>query len=182
MYPDVESALRCAYRTESTAVVPTCRALRDLRGGTVRLSSPMTATDRIVQSAYTMMLAEDVLGAEGMVVVRAHHTIPATAGLRARKQADLWALLGRMLEEWEHFRRLDRWYLLDVLREWAGLSRDHDERWWAQHLQSAPSTLCQWRLGQKGSRMVGFEMALRLLLGGAHDSLREPFSEAGIVD
>lgn len=169
-YASVEQALAFAYGMEARVV---CKLSWGLgRGGTG--GDPYA---RHAEAAMVIALTRRTLKGVVRAAVEAAHTVPAERWLRARKQAAC-ACLARHTRGpmWPN-----RFYVLDVAREWAGLRRDHDDAWWAEHLGLSERRLRQLKHGRRDRGTFGLMGQLDRHYESGVAALREPMIARGYI-
>ena len=77
----------------------------------------------------------------------------------------------------------DRWYLCDVVREWAGgkAARTMTDQEWSKKLGVNPSTLYRWRSG-KGVKHQGAMTELDRMLRQGRGQIETVMIERGVVE
>ena len=168
-YASVEQALAFAYGMEARVV---CK-ISSLRGYGTQGGDPYSAH---AEAAMIVALVHRTVEGVVRAAIEACHTVPSDAALRSRKHHACW-----LLSHYAHRPGVDRYYVLDVVRQWAGLYRDHDDAWWAEHLGLSERRLRHLRFGrpERGERGImgrldrHYEVAVLRLHG--------PMTDRGIV-
>lgn len=138
-YRDVEHALRSAYAAQLGVVCKTSAPSLG-RGDAV------DPYERIAQGALTVQFVQRHLMERERDLIEALYTVRAPQLIA---QKDLACKLTGF-RVWEAMGEIPaRWYIVDVVRKWAGMLPDHDDDYWADRLGRAPNTLRRWRMGLK---------------------------------
>ena len=179
LFRSVDSALRFAYRTEGSAIVKVSSLFRQMRGSTVRgrrlTDGPW---DDHCQAAMILALTDRILDTRKMIAVRGYYTHPNDAALETRKQTD-YLLLAKIVRD--TLSGAPHWYVVDVVREWAGDRRQHSDGWWAHNLAVHVKQLSRYRVGRRERDSQGILSILDKLYIAALSDLYGPMAETGLV-
>lgn len=177
-----EHAVRAAFAVDANPICEVSRFFADLRGGTVKLigDDPLTPWDHATQAGMILALMQRHLNRDQQSILVGHHARPVTEEARRLKEKCLWRVLNLVRPELSH---VPLHYLVDVVNEWAGLPRAHEDLWWADHLDVDYRTIQNWRLGRKkkGKRFRGIRNLLYAAEQDCYSALQEPMAEAGLV-
>lgn len=181
-YRSADQALRFAYDREARDIVKVSGFLADLRGGSVQAKSHLTPFDLLAESAMIISVMKKSLPQSARDIIEIYYTIPADYILETRKE-HLARLISLGLSY--EFGNVDRWYLCDIVREWAGgkSARVMSDKQWADKLGVSRTTLQHWRLGRNSRKMSkGIMRELDRLLNESRGRMESAFIESGIVE
>lgn len=178
-YSSADKALRSAYACEAHEVCKISTYLADLRGSSIGARSNLTPWDLLIEAAMIMAVMRETLPASVRDVVDLYYTVPNDMVLFNRREK-----LARIISYQLALRmpNVDRWYLCDVVREWAGgkEARKYNDLQWAKRLKVNPSTLYRWKAGQ-GHKNKGVLRELDRLLKQGRGLAEAVMIERGIV-
>lgn len=178
-YKSVRHALGDAYRWEAIHPVEISSIYRDLRGGTVKIrnGSNLSALDNVAQAAMTIAFTRRTIPEHARDIVELWYTVPEGIVLEGRKE-NLSRLMGDRLRESV---KADKWFLVDVAREWSGLKPERDSAAWAVELGRDETTIRLWRNGRPSKYTIGAFQILDGMLTAAESELFLPMREAGLI-
>ena len=181
LFRSVEAALRFAYRTEGLSIVKVSSYLPSLRGSTVRGKRRSDGPwDDHAQAAMIIAMSERILDPKQMRCVQCYYTQPTNDLLEMRKQLD-YRLLAELYRG-EVRANINQWFVVDVVRAWAGDRRDHGYDWWASHMGMHPKTVQRIINGRPDRGEIGIHPFLNRLLAEAGDVMYGPMVEEGLID
>lgn len=144
MYASVEQALAFAFGMEAKVV---CKLGH--WHGRVGAAADYDPYAEHADAAMITALAARVLEDSWIAAVWAQFTVPATEELQRRKLhavVHLSSLVGAGVTPS---------YKRDVCREWAGMSRQHTDRWWSKRLRIGERRLRQLKHGRPERKQSG---------------------------
>ena len=175
-YEDTTHALKSIYGAQADEIIQFNAFFMELRGGTVALTAPMSKWERIGQAAMGMSLIKSILHMNERNVLDAVYTVANGHALVSHKELTCRLVAFQVAEK---LREYPRWYMADITRGWAGLRRNHDDKWWADHLGKSTKTLQRFRNGNQNKDGV------LTVLDRWHDSavskLVLPMYECGLI-
>ena len=177
LFHSPEQAIRFAYRIESMDIVKISTYFQSLRGSTVKLRRPTGPWEAHAQAALILVMAERTLKPAEMLAIRARLTRPASLALELRKAKDCWYLMEYLVE----LRRMERVYVLDTTRYWAGYRREKTDSEWARLLSLHVNTLYHCRCGIPRTTWLGITRMLDNLEAAGMSALYRPMVDAGLV-
>lgn len=180
-YRSADHALRFAYDREARNICKISSYLADLRGGSIGQRSGLTPWDLLTEAAMIINVMRTSLPESLRDVLELYYTIPNDVVLFDRRER-----LARLISYRLALRlpSVDRWYLCDVVREWAGgkAARLYDDRRWLQKLNVAPRTLHRWRCGRVERNQLGVMRELDRMLTEGRGRMESVFIEKNIVE
>lgn len=176
-YRDVDHAISKAYTEEARDVLRVAPFAR-MRGGAVRGPAELSPHERLAQAAYVMAFLREHLRGAHRLAVDARYTVPE-GWLAHTKENDCRMLSWWLWDSGDH--EVDRWYLCDITRQWAGVRRELTDEQWADCLDKTPRTLRHWRNGNRQRGTRGIVWALDGLIDEARHRLRAPMFDAGLI-
>lgn len=182
-YSSAHEALRTAYRIEATDVCEVSSYLAGLRGGGIGLPSDgLTPWDRITEAAMIIAVMRATLPESLRDVIELFYTVPSDPVLADRRELVARVVSFRLADKMVG--NIDRWYLCDVVCEWAGGKRNRmkSDQSWAKELQVTQRTLHNWRCGRKNRGMVGIMNEMDRLLKQGCGIVESVFIQKGIVN
>lgn len=180
LFRSVEAALRFAYRVEGVSIVKVSSYLPSLRGSTVRGKRRSDGPwDDHAQAAMILAMAERFLNPKQMRCVQCYYTQPTNALLEMRKQFD-YRLLAELYRG-EVRANINQWFVVDVVRAWAGDRRDHSYAWWADHIGMHPKAVQRIINGRPDRGEIGVHPFLNGFLNDASSAMYDPMVEAGLI-
>jgi len=180
-----EHAVRYAFAIEGRAIIDISTFFRDLRGGSVKLPEEVTGEssgwDRAAQCAMIMALMMRYLTVDEKSVLVARYGKALTYSMERTKLRCFCTVLNLVRGE---LPKIKLWYLVDVVKEWAGYGLDHTDVWWAVHYGVDDSTLRRWKYGRhyRGQHIAGIVDVLYRIEQLCYDKLLEPMIDAGLVE
>lgn len=172
MYNDPVHALRAAYSAMATDTTVTSQLWNDMLGGIVQDKSDLTKWDRICQGVFTIKLARKNARLYSRYLLEAVY-YPNIHEFRAPKELSCKLVSYYVYEELQ--KRIDRWFIDDITRNYCGLKQRHTDQWWAEHLHKSDRQIRRY----KNEKIL-------TTLDGIHDSLisdiEDPFIESGIIE
>ena len=178
LFPSLEEALAWAYRTEAKKPIKVSSAFRDLRGGSVEGPRGLTPLERVAQASFIRSMVRESIAGMPYLAVEGRYMVPADPELKHTKETRVILLAQEVLWQNPH---LPRFYVLDVTRKWARMRPDHDEKWWAKHLEKAPSTLRRWRRNPIDQRHPGIQTLLEHWLRVGQYGVEPRLKDGGII-
>lgn len=166
MYNNPVQALRAAYSAMATDTTVTTQLWNDLLGGVVKEKSDLTKFDRIAQGVFTINIARKNARLYTRYLLEAVY-YPPVREFKTKKELSCKLISFRVYEELQ--KRIDRWYIHDVVKKYCGLRQDHDDRWWAEHIRRSERQLRRY----KNEKIMP-------VLDGLHDSLISDIEDAFI--
>jgi len=155
-YKNVRHALTSAYVMCSRDVVKLSSTFRDLTGSSVRCPSYWDTLDRwdqLAQASMVISVARSTFGSGlGTALLDMAYMIPVD-----QRADDLRDGAMQIVSEFLKTRMtVDRWFLLDVCRDYAGGRQYHTQQWWSDHLGKSRTTL--WRQTRKAKTLLDDEL------------------------
>ena len=180
-YRSADQALRFAYDREARDVCKVSSYLADLRGGSVRARLHFTPFELLAEAAMIIAAMRSTLPQSLRDVIELYYTVPSDVVL-ANRQERLARLISYALSL--RFKNVDRWYLCDVVREWAGgkVARKMTDRQWALKLGVTPPTLTHWKIGRSGRKNSGVMKELDRMLNEGRGRMEAVYIEKGVVE
>ena len=171
MYNNSIQALRAAHRAMATDTTVTTQLWNDMLGGVVQEKSDLTKWDRIAQGVFTLSLAKRSARLYTRYLLEAVY-YPPIEEFRAPKELSCKMISYYVYEELQ--RRIDRWFIDDICRNYCGLKQRHTDQWWADHIHRSERQIRRY----KNEKIL-------VTLDGVHDALLSdieiPFIENGII-
>lgn len=179
LWPSVEGALRYVHRYENHPVWRTSQALARLTGSTVpgRNSSGLTEWDHHIQACMVVRLLRRHLRPWHWTVVRAYY-LPLTEHGIPDKEVACARVADQLLEYLDDV-ALERDWIWDLVRGWAGLPMHKTHADWARQLMRDAKTLRRHRFGS--AEIEGAEEVLEQWRGEAKGAAAGPLRETGLV-
>lgn len=181
-YRSTYGALARAYETLSRDIVEISKALKNLRGGTVKIApnTDFSAHDWIIQAVYVIAMMRQECSPIQRHAVIAYFAAPGNDRIGAEKELhtclladDLMVRLG-LPESY-------RWYTVDVAREWAGGKRKYSDEWWSKHLGKTDRWLRVIKSGDASHRKRGIVPSIDRIFNSALGLLTDVYARAGII-
>ena len=129
-FRDADQALRYSYRRWAQDIVSISQTFTAMRGGSVRLGESMDVWEHLAQAALVISFSRRVLSAQELEVLEARYIQPV-GSLASQKELCVRLLSYKIFEEIQR-KEVDRWYVCDLIRQWAGLEMKHPVRWWIE--------------------------------------------------
>lgn len=172
MYRDPVQALRAAHRAMATDTTVTTQVWNDLLGGCVKEKSDLTKWDRICQGVFTLSLAQKSARLYTRYLLKAVY-YPPIQEFKADKELSCKMVSQYIYEILD--KRIDRWFIDDISRNYCGLKQRHTDQWWGEHLHRSDRQIRRY----KNEKIL-------TSLDGLHDQLitdiESPFIEHGIIE
>lgn len=179
LFVSVDQALRAAYGCAARVICPTSTIFRDMRQINNRTSAPMSQWEMLAQGGLILQAVRRGIDIGAKLALDAYYTVPSDRKQRAYKDYKCRALAIKLsLDGCD----VPAHYLYDVVREWAGARRHHDDTWWAQRLGKSPRTLHRWRAGNPDRDQAGVICLLNALLSAGQHHARARLLDAGVID
>lgn len=172
MYNDPVHALRAACSAMATDTTVTSQLWNDILGGIVQDKTDLNKWDRIAQGVFTLSLAKKNARLYSRYLLEAVY-YPPIEDFRAPKELSCKMVSYYVYEQLD--RRIDRWFINDICRNYCGLKQHHTDQWWAEHLHKSDRQIRRY----KNEKILS-------TLDGLHDSLisdiEYPFIENGLIE
>lgn len=172
-YSCADHALRAAYRDEAMQI---CKVSDALSGK----GAELTPWERLTESSMIIAAMREALPERLRDVIDVYYTVPEGMTLANRKERLARLISYRLTMVMPS---VDRWYLCDVVREWADNKRARvaTDQQWAKRLGVSLRTLHRWRCGRKQRDAAGIMAELDRLLYVGWETVDLAFVERGIV-
>lgn len=143
-FTDVDHALKHAFSFEAKNIL----GATQYGDGSIRATDGRSVWDDFAQSGLTLQLASRTLIEPEREFMLANYTKPVgdLHGLIGRKELSC-KLVSRSIYE-EIDRWCDRWFINDIVRAYCGLSRQHNDKWWSNHLSVGERQLRRFKKGR----------------------------------
>lgn len=148
-FETADHALRHAFAFEAKNLI----GVSQYADGSIRATDGCSVWDDIAQAGLTIHLAKRSLMLPEREFMLANYTVAVGGklGLINRKELSCKLVSYGIYEQID--RRCDRWFVNDVVRGYCGLSRQHTDRWWANHLSLTDRQLRNYKKGR--DRKIG---------------------------
>lgn len=177
MYDSVEQALSRSYAVAGSLIYKGPSFFESMRGSTVR-GETMTPWDRLADACNVIAMCDDVMTVKHQLVVKAHYTSPAPLSIKQKIQYT--SILSAYLYT-HQCKQGNRFFIMDVVREWTGLKRHHTDTWWAEHMGCKSNTIHYLKLGRKNRPAKGIVEVLDSWLYVAHRECEIPLINNGLI-
>jgi hypothetical protein len=177
VYQTAEEAIHKAYAIEGREIYKGPSFFSGLTGSTVQ-GVGESPWDRLADAVNIIYLCNSAMNIRQSLALRTYHTLPTPLTM-GRKQL-LIRTTGLYLWSYQQHRG-NRHFVTDIVREWSGLKRHHNDLWWADHMGVSPSTINYIKAGRKDRKNNGLIEILDSWLSEAYRTCDIPLSEAGII-
>ena len=177
VYQNVEEAIRKSFAIEGREIYKGPSLFKDMTGSTVRAAGE-SPWDRLADAMHVIHLCDNVMNMRQSLALRTFHTLPTPLVIHRKQHLVkvtglyLWSSQGH---------RGNRHFVSDIVREWSGLKRHHNDQWWADHMGVSPSTIHYIKTGRKDRKNNGLIDILDNWLSDAYRACEIPLAEAGII-
>lgn len=143
-FETVDHALKHAFAFEAKDMINSCQ----FADGSIRATDGYSVWDDVAQAGLTIHLANRTLMLPEREFMVANYTfaIKDKLGLINRKELSCKLVSFGIYEQID--RKCDRWFVNDVVRGYCGLSRQHTDRWWSNHLGITDRQLRNYKKGR----------------------------------
>lgn len=178
-FETVDHALKHAFASEAKDTTAISQFINDLRGGSIKASAGFSIWDHIAQAGLTIHLANRTLMLPEREFMIANYTLPIGGKLGLVNKKELSCKLVSF-DVYEQINRCcDRWFVNDVVRGYCGLSRQHTDRWWADHLGIKDRQIYYYKGGR--DKRLGIITLCDILFDKMLQQLENTFYEAKLV-